>query len=419
MSIQTEVVIVGAGPYGLSCAAHLRSRGIRFRIFGHTMSTWRHQMPKGMLLKSDGFASNLSDPQSSLTLQRYCAEHSISYHDKAFPVTLETFTAYGIAFQKSMVPEVEEKNVVLIERAKDGFSLRLDDGENLTCRRVLLAVGITHFAYVPPELRTLPQEFLTHSSAHNSIEGFDGREMTIIGGGASAIDLAALAAESGASTTIIARRSALKFHAPPNPNARSLWNRLRHPESGIGPGLRSRFFTSHPELFYFLPQKLRLYFVRRHLGPAAGWSMKPRVLGKVKSLLGQTIRSAELRNNKVRLTLAGSDGVKTEHSTDHVIAATGYQVDLHRLTFLDGSLRQEIRTFEKSPVLSPSFESTVPGLYFVGLAAANSFGPLLRFAFGAEFAARRISGHIAKGVPVSAVESIPEASYDPKVPSAL
>ena len=62
-----QLAIVGAGPYGLSIAAHLRERGVNFRIFGTPMRTWREQMPRGMLLKSDGFASNLSDPQPVLT----------------------------------------------------------------------------------------------------------------------------------------------------------------------------------------------------------------------------------------------------------------------------------------------------------------------------------------------------------------
>jgi FAD-dependent urate hydroxylase len=59
MSQVVEVVIVGAGPYGLSIAAHLRALGIGFRIFGDPMHTWREQMPEGMMLKSEGFASNI------------------------------------------------------------------------------------------------------------------------------------------------------------------------------------------------------------------------------------------------------------------------------------------------------------------------------------------------------------------------
>jgi len=81
---------------------------------------------------------------------------------------------------------------------------------------------------------------------------------------------------------------------------------------------------------------------------------------------------------------------------DHVFAATGYRVDLKRLAFMEANLRDRIRTTSSMPILSAHLESSVPGLYFMGLAAAGSFGPLMRFVYGTEFAARRITAHIAR-----------------------
>ena len=124
-----EVAIVGAGPYGLSIAAHLRKRGLSFRIFGPAMDTWSSHMPKGMCLKSDGFASDLYDPDGALTLKKYCAERGIPYADMGIPVRLETFTEYGLAFRDRLVPELENKQVVGIKRTPDGFSVTLDSGE--------------------------------------------------------------------------------------------------------------------------------------------------------------------------------------------------------------------------------------------------------------------------------------------------
>jgi cation diffusion facilitator CzcD-associated flavoprotein CzcO len=273
MSACTEVAIVGAGPYGLSVAAHLRARGVAFRVFGRPMHTWREQMPKGMLLKSDGFASSLSDPGSNFTLKKFCVREGIPYDDSREPVRLETFMAYGLAFQERMVPELEDRLVVSLNRASGGFRLGLDDGEIVSARRVLLAVGISHFQYIPPDLAHLPAEFFSHSSAHCDLERFRGREVTVIGSGASAIDIAALLHESGAGVNVFARRPSIRFHNPPSGKSRSLFQRVRHPSSGIGPGLRSRFFADAPELFYYLPQNLRLKLVRDHLGPAPGWFM--------------------------------------------------------------------------------------------------------------------------------------------------
>ena len=150
-----DTAIIGAGPYGLSLAAHFRSCGIPFRIFGRPMDSWLKHMPKDMCLKSDGFASNLYDPNGEFTLEHFCAQRGIKYSDFEIPVTLDTFAAYGLAFKERMVPELEERMAVSVNRLKDRFCLRLDDGEELTARRVVLAVGITHFEYVPNKLGEL------------------------------------------------------------------------------------------------------------------------------------------------------------------------------------------------------------------------------------------------------------------------
>jgi cation diffusion facilitator CzcD-associated flavoprotein CzcO len=144
-----ETAIIGSGPYGLSIAAHFRRRGIPFRIFGRVMDSWQSHMPKGMCLKSEGFASNLYDPESAFTLAHFCAERGIDYADSGLPVRLDTFSSYGQAFRERMVPELEDKLVVGLDRAPNGFQLTLDDGEVFTARRVVLAVGITHFEYLP------------------------------------------------------------------------------------------------------------------------------------------------------------------------------------------------------------------------------------------------------------------------------
>jgi hypothetical protein len=120
-----EVAIIGAGPYGLSIAAHLRGLGVKFRIFGRPMDSWIAHMPEGMMLKSEGFASNIYDPGSDFTLKRFCAEQNISYSDTGVPVRLETFAAYGLAFKERMVPELEDKLVVGLDRFSGGFVLRL------------------------------------------------------------------------------------------------------------------------------------------------------------------------------------------------------------------------------------------------------------------------------------------------------
>jgi thioredoxin reductase len=393
-----EIAVVGAGPYGLSIAAHLRKLGLSFRIFGPAMDTWISHMPKGMCLKSDGFASDLYDPDGALTLKKYCAEQSIPYADMGLPVRLQTFTEYGLAFRDRMVPELENKKVVGIKRTQDGFSLTLDDGETFSARRVVLAVGVTHFEYVPENLSHLPAQFLSHSARHRELAALKGRNVVVIGGGASALDLAGLLHEAGANVQLVARKRELKFHSKPTGKPRSWWKKLRHPDSGLGPGMRSRFFSNAPWAFQFLPESLRVDLVKRTLGPSGGYFVHDMVVGKVPLHLGYSIERAEVKGNSVHLQLRAQDGSSKELVAEHVIAATGYKVDLKRLGFLSDDLRSEIRTAAGSPILSRGFESSVPGLYFAGLAAANSFGPVMRFAFGAGFAAKRVSAALAKAV---------------------
>jgi thioredoxin reductase len=281
---------------------------------------------------------------------------------------------------------------------EDGFRLRVDDGATFEARRVVIAVGISHFAYVPGLLSHLPKELLTHSSAHHDCSEFRGKKVTIIGAGASAVDMAALMHEGGVDVTLVARAPRIRFHDGPASGRRSLWQRLRNPSSGLGPGWKSRIYTDVPGMFRYLPVNVRLRIIKNHLGPAPGWPMKARVQGKVPMLLGYSIAQAIASNGGVRLSLRSEDGNFQEHETQHVIAATGYKPDLRRLEFLDVAIRNEIRSLTNSPTLSADFQSSVPGLYFVGIAAANDFGPMMRFAYGSDYTARRVAKHLEKSI---------------------
>ena len=394
-----DTAIVGAGPYGLSLAAHLRSQGIAFRIFGRPMDSWLNHMPKGMTLKSDGFASNLSDPQGSFTLKRFCAHRGIEYADAGTPVRLDAFAAYGLAFKENFVSDVENKLVESIDRVANRFILRLDTGETVAARKVVLAVGITHFQYLPSSLSQLPQELATHSFHHHNLERFRGRDVTVIGAGSSASDFAGLLHENGANVRLIARRKSLLFHTRTETGkGRSLWQQIRHPSSGLGPGIRSRLFSDAPQLFRYLPERLRLHIVRTHLGPSGGWFARDKVMGHVPLLLGYTVEKAHAQERGVRLELRATDGTTQVIETEHVIAATGYKVDVDRLRFLSADIRSALRTVERAPLLTSKFESSVPGLYFIGLASANTFGPLVRFAYGAQFSARHLSLALTKSM---------------------
>jgi hypothetical protein len=404
IEVSTDVAVVGAGPYGLSTAAHLAHQGVAVRTFGQPMDTWRRSMPAGMLLKSDGFASSLSAPVAGWTVGEHCEREGLPYADRNWPrVVLEQFVEYGADFQRQLVPDSDDRLVAEVTQVPGGFSLRLDDGEVSSAKRVVLAVGITHFAYIPPELRGLGDR-VTHSGSHRTFDAFAGKRVAVIGAGSSAVEVTAALLDAGAEVHLLARRSEVPFWGAPNPDAparsprqelRHQLDRLRNPSSGLGPGLHNRFYQQFPDVFSRFPADRRLRVVRQHLGPVSPWWLRDKVLAGADIRTGTTVIRARSDDDAVILNTVGADSQEAELRVDHVICGTGYAADIDRLTFLDPALRASLRRVGAMPELSRHFESSIPGLYFVGAAAAGTFGPLLRFVVGVEFAAPRVSAHLA------------------------
>jgi cation diffusion facilitator CzcD-associated flavoprotein CzcO len=363
-----EVAIVGAGPYGLSLAAHLRALGVSYRIFGKPMQSW-HEMPPGMFLKSEGPATNLSDPEHKCTLSRYCELQGI---DPTGLISMDDFVHYGLWFQQQYVPDVEDTYVVSVAQTAEGFQLELENGEVVRARRVIMAVGINHFADMPPQLAALPEELASHTAKHRDLAHFSGQDVTIIGAGQSALQTAALLHEQGAKVRVLARKTWIEWNATPTNAPRSLYSRFRYPPTGLGPGRRNWVFQHLPSAFQF------------------------------PIMLGCTIREAVPERRGVHVRFNEQQQGDGEFVTDHIIAGTGFRVDVDRLTFLSAGLRAQLRRIAGAPTLSLFFESSVPGLYFVGLTAANSFGPMLRFVLGTDFTARRISSHVTWKMRLSA-----------------
>jgi len=164
----------------------------------------------------------------------------------------------------------------------------------------------------------------------------------------------------------------------------------------LGSSFRSTIYALFPNLFHLLPRSLRLRIVRRHLGPLAAWFVRPQFEGIVPLHTGYALKDARAAGAGVELRFANTEGKELALQADHVIAGTGYKMTVAQLPFLDPALVSGIEVEDRSPVLSRHFESSVPGLYFVGLLAANSFGPLMRFALGANYCASHLSAHLAK-----------------------
>ncbi|MFG2463993.1 FAD-dependent oxidoreductase [Streptomyces canus] len=392
------VAVIGAGPFGLSTAAHLRARGIPVRVFGDPMVSWRDHMPAGMLLKSTPAASNLDAPQPGHTLVDYCDAAGIRrlVTDEDI-VPVETFIAYGQWFQQKLVPELEQVRVVSVDRSEQGgFQLKLDSGESFTARAVVVATGLSGLSHLPSELAAAapdgpaPTGPMSHSSQHHDLTRYSGKELIVVGAGQSALETAALAAEAGAQVRVVARgRGSVAFGAPP-------WKQPRlRPESPFGRAWSLWALTYYPHPYRHLPAGTRHYLVRRVLGPLGAWWLRDRFEGKVRVTEVDRILKADTSQGHPSLEVRTDAGTVDRLAADHVIAATGYRVDLAAMGFLGHELRTALAVSRGTPRLGAGYVSSVPGLYFTGLPAAASYGPVMRFVCGTEFASPRLARHLA------------------------
>jgi len=387
----TDVAIIGAGPYGLSLAAHLRARGMKYRIFGEAMRFWRN-MPVGVNLKSLAFATNIAVPKSGYSFPAWCRQHGLEDFE---PCTMQSFSAYGLEMQKRFVPDVEEVLVTNVRLRAGGFELTLSSGERVSSRKVVVCTGLSGLAQLPNVLRELGPECMQHTFDISDYGKFRNKTVAVIGAGASAIEAAALVHEAGGCSEIFVRGQEAVFHGR-TPRVRPLWESIKNPMTVLGSGRDNWILQQLPLIVHRLPRERRTRFVKRYLGPASPWWIKDRVLGKVPIHLRHELVEASNASQRVRLKMRDGEGSLRNVEVDFVIAGTGYDVNVSRLTFLDQQISDRIHRIERAPTLNINFESSVPGLHFTGPLSFMCFGPLFRFVTGAEVTARRLARRLGR-----------------------
>lgn len=384
-----DAVILGAGPYGLAAGAHVRQiKGFDFRVFGEPMSFWNASMPAGMLLRSSWEASHIADPDRLLTLDAYRA---VSGNHISAPVSLERFVEYGLWFQKRALPELERKKISCVERDGNSFRVSLDGGEEVRTRRVIIAAGIAFFAYRPQEFRDLPPALAPHTSEHRDLRPFRSKQVAVIGAGQSALETAALLHEAGAEVEVIARTPEIHWLGwKARLQQLGPVGKVFYSWTDVGPAGISRI-VSAPYLLRQFPRDVQDKLRKRSIRPA-GAHWLPQRLKDVRMTTATQVNSATEDGGRVRLRLSDS----TERVVDQVFLGTGYRVDASRYPFLSRRIIQELSVRDGFPQLHGAFESSIPGLHFLGAPAGHSFGPLMYFVSGTRFASRTLQFHLAK-----------------------
>ncbi|MGB9067701.1 MAG: FAD-dependent oxidoreductase [Candidatus Acidiferrales bacterium] len=386
-----DVTILGTGPYGLAAGAHLRQiQGLELRIFGEPMEFWKAHMPEGMLLRSPWAASHISDPQTGLTMDAFKDRNGIQVPT---PIPLDRFVEYGLWFQREAVPEIDRRKITRIDKDSNGFRLTVGDGEQFNSRRVVIAAGIGSFARRLQQFDNLPSELVSHVSDQRDVRRFIGKRVAIVGAGQSALESAALLHEAGADVEVIVRA----------PNVHWLGWRARMQKLGpiakllyspfdIGPAGISRIVAVPDSVKYF-PRSVQDTFRRRALRPAgARWLVNR--FKDIPILTDRFVETAAPSGGKLHLRL--NDG--SVRDVDHVLLGTGYRVDVTRYPFLPSELSRDIAQVNGFPTLTTGFESSIPGLHFLGAPSAWNFGPLMFFVCGTDYAARRLARYFAAHV---------------------
>lgn len=391
---KVSVAIVGSGPYGLSLAAHLAAHGIEHRIFGRPMQFWAGIAEAGgeRYLKSYCFGTNLSAPTPGYMFADYNEPRGLESFE---PCSMENFTAYGRWFQKNNVPWVEPYDVEHLDQRSDHFFLTLANGRRCKAACVVIATGLSGFKFLPTVLSELPSSLVTHTSCLTSFSAFKGRDVAVVGAGQSALEAAALLNEAGARPQLLSRENTILWQTRVF-RERSLWRRVRSPIAGLGTGPKAWALTHFPGALHRFPDAWRIPFTKSHLPAEGAWWLRNRVANRVETHLGVTVVEAHEQSSRVALQLkSAQDGTIRQHFFDHLVAGTGYNIDVGRLSFIEPELRGKITRLEGHPELNSAFESSVPGLYFIGPTSALSFGPLFRFVTGAEYSVRVVSAHLA------------------------
>jgi cation diffusion facilitator CzcD-associated flavoprotein CzcO len=372
----TSFLIIGAGPFGLAMAAQAQELGIKHEVLGEPMSFWKRHMPAGMILRSD--CDWHLDPVGRDTIERFLETRG-QRPSEVEPLPLDLYLKYAEWFEEVKRIRVRPARVTRLDRSGSGFEATLDDGMAVTADQVLLALGYASFAHIPGELAALvPAERSSHTCDCAAPDRFAGLRVLIVGGRQSAFESAALLAEAGATAVHVCHR-----HETPA-FAVSDW-------SWVEPTLER--VVNEPGWYRSLSDAEREAINARFraegrlkLEPWLG----PRVEHGAITIRPRTqVTGSDRRSDALLVTLDTGDRIEV----DHVLFATGYKVDMQRVSLLKaGNLLQRIECRDGFPVLDDSLQTTVPGLFATSLPAARDFGLFFGFTVAVRASARIVGG---------------------------
>jgi cation diffusion facilitator CzcD-associated flavoprotein CzcO len=346
-----------------------------------------------MFLKSEPYGSDFSTPTRGYEMATFAKLHGLDdYRDRVGPLSRERLVEYGDWFTRELVPDIRDITVTSVTQDGGGFKVEFAEESPMLARSVIIATGLMPYMHIPEVLSGLPSELLTHTSEHQHFDQFRGKRVVVIGGGQSGLQTGALLHEAGADAQVIVRKQNVEWDEQIAQEIGWLDYLLRPPVK-LCEGWGCVFYDS-PTAFRLLPESVRINRARTQFGPAGAWWLRDRVEGVVDVLTGHPLKSAAPKGSGVRLELDGPERSFVE--ADHVIAGTGFRIDVSRLPFMSEGIVAGLRTAVGCAVVDKAGESSVPGLYFTGAHTMTSLGPGARFISGTHHSSARLAGSVAR-----------------------
>jgi cation diffusion facilitator CzcD-associated flavoprotein CzcO len=374
MSVETPLLIIGAGPFGLAMAAWAESRGLECTVVGLPMAFWRSNMPTGMLLRST--CDWHLDPAAVHTIDAWLASTGRSCSEVE-PLSLDFYLDYVDWFREQTGIRTHAATVLRLDRNADQFVATLDDGESIHARAVVVAIGLRYFANLPEEITSvLPADSFSHTCDSIDLGRLRNRRCLIVGGRQSAFEWAALLHEAGARSVHVSFR-----HDTPA-FEQSDWSWV--------PPLVDRTSTDGG-WYRRLPQNEKDAITRRmwqegraRLEP---W-LAPRISHESVHVWPRTeVSSGSRSGGAIEVRLDNGQSLVV----DHILLATGYKVDMTRIAFLrDGNLWPGLELNDGYPCLDTNLQSSHRGLFITGQPAVRDFGPFFGFTVSVRASAERI-----------------------------
>jgi len=360
----TELLVIGAGPYGLATAAHARRQGIETLVLGEPMSFWRENMPAKMMLRSG--PDWHMDVAQKLTMRAFLEERGTKL-EEVDPIPISLFLEYADWFRERAGVAVEQDLVEDLVKPNGRFEATLRSGRRVVAGAVVAAPGISRFGVIPDWVeRDLSPGSWSHTCNLVHFEELRGKRVLIVGGRQSAFEWAALLADEGAAEVHVVHR-----HDPPDfaPADWSFVDPLMELTVGV------------PGWFRGLPQEEREAVAKRFWAEGRlklePW-LTPRLTSPAVSRHAHaSVEECREEDGEIHVRLSNGE----ELTVDYIVLATGYKPDMNKVPYLSGVVRR-MDLADGFPILDDNFQTSLPGLFVTGFPATRDFGPFFGFVRG-------------------------------------